>query len=134
MKALTILILMFSFQLASAQTPQLKDVMKEIGEQFKTIAIAIQSGEIKATDLDAVETLQTLVSQASMMYPATAETMELKLKYSELMNELMDQSLVLDDEAELAMSGSPQNLSNFKKIFCAINKTRQKGHEEFKIE
>ena len=67
MKALTILILMFSFQLASAQTPQLKDVMKEIGEQFKTIAIAIQSGEIKATDLDAVETLQTLVSQASMM-------------------------------------------------------------------
>ena len=134
MKALTILILMFSFQLASAQTPQLKDVMKEIGEQFKTIAIAIQSGEIKATDLDAVETLQTLVSQASMMYPATAETMELKLKYSELMNELMDQSLVLEDEAELAMAGSPQNLSNVKKIFGAINQTRQKGHEEFKIE
>lgn len=133
MKLLTTLILLFSVQVSFAQEVSLKEVMESIGNQFKTIAIAVQKGEVKETDIDAMEDLQRLISQATQIYPNSAETVEQKLNYLELLNELMAKSLEIEDEAKLALTTSPQNLNTVKKLFAEINQIRQKGHEIFKV-
>lgn len=124
---------MFTAQTSFAHGPLL-DAMKEMGVNFKAIAIGIQSGKLTNTELDSSEKLQMAIVEASLHYPATANTDTLKIKYSKWMAELTKYSLELEESIETAMTQDPQDLSDVTTIFGDMNDLRRKGHDEFKDE
>lgn len=125
--------LLFTSQTVFAHGPLL-DAMKDMGENFKTLAIGIQSGKMTSVELSSAEKLQMSIADASLNYPKTADTDSLKLKYAKWMAELLKYSLELEEAIEIAMTQNPQDLSNVKTVFGDINDLRQKGHDEFKDE
>ena len=108
--------------------------MKEMGASFKTVAIGLQGGTMTSVELEASETLQMGIAKASLHYPATANTDPLKIKYSQWMAELNKLALELEGAIEVAMTQSPQDLTETTRIFGEMNTLRQEGHAEFKDE
>lgn len=116
MKKLLIIVVLISAQSSFAHGPLL-DAMKEMGANFKTIANGIRNGEMKKVELDSSEKLQMAIVEASLHYPATADTDALKIKYSKWMAELSKYSLQLEETIEMAMAQSPQDLSIVTTVF-----------------
>ena len=131
MKTLLITYVFLIAQSAAAHGPFL-DAMKEMGANFKTIAIGLQSGELTTVELDASEDLQMAIADASLYYPSTADTDPLKIEYSKWMAELNKLGLELEVSIEEAMAMNPQDLSEVTKILGEMNDLRKKGHEKFK--
>ena len=133
MKNLLILLTLLFAQNSLAHGPLL-DAMKEMGAGFKTVAIGLRNGNMTSSELEASEKLQMGIANASLHYPSTANTDALKIKYSQWMAELNKLGLELEEAIEVAMSQSPQDLSEAKRIFGEMNTLRQEGHAEFKDE
>ena len=83
--------------------------MKVIEEQFKVIAVGLQSGTLTQAELNACEILQKSVSVAAQYYPQTATSDSLKLTYMEWMNELMGLALELEAEMEVQLQEHSQD-------------------------
>ena len=62
--------------------------MKEMGAGFKVVAMGLQAGAMTNVELEASESLQMGIANASLHYPSTASTDTLKIKYSQWMAEL----------------------------------------------
>lgn len=131
MKNLLILLTVLFVQNSFAHGPFL-DAMKEMGESFKTIAIGLQRGTVTSVKLEASESLQMGIAEASLYYPSTANTDPLKIKYSQWMAELNKLGLELEDAIEMAMAQNPQDLSETTRISGEMNDLRREGHAEFK--
>ncbi len=112
----------------------LAEAMKEMGVHFKTIAIALQKGEMVESDLAASESLQYSIATANLYFPMSADTDALKLKYSGLMAELNKKALELESAIEVAMTKKPQELAPVLMLFQDMNELRKEGHDEFKGE
>ena len=125
--------LIFSVQNATAQV-KLADVMKSVGEQFKVIAVGLQTKNITEVEMASIEQLQRDVAAAALIFPDTATDDKLKLKYSTYMAELVQATLKLEDTVELEAQESPMVLTESLKVFTEINEIRKKGHAEFKAD
>ncbi len=134
MKKLFLFIVCVGLSVSVSANSDLEASMKIIGEQFKAIGAGLQSHQISANELQAVELLQREVAASSLIYPDAATSEALKLQYSKWMAELMQLALVLEDDFELAMMADPQDLSASFATFVAINELRKKGHDQFKPE
>ncbi|MCJ8276983.1 MAG: hypothetical protein HRT44_05970 [Bdellovibrionales bacterium] len=134
MKKLASLIILLAFQANFAQAADLKDIMKAMGGEFITIAIAMQAGSVSETELAAVENLQKYASEAALVYPITADTDSQKLRYMELTAEMMNKALLLETAVEEALANDPTDLSQIQALFVEINELRQIGHNEFKLD
>ena len=133
MNKLLIVILICTAQTSLAHGPLL-EAMKEMGVNFKTIAAGIQNGKLTEAELDSSEKLQMAIADASLHYPAIANTDALKIKYLKWMAELSKNSLELEESIEIAMTKDPQDLTDVTFVFVEMNDLRKKGHDEFKDE
>ena len=133
MKIITLMLsLLISSHVTAHSNNELAEEMKTIEEQFKVIAVGLQSGTLTQAELDACESLQKSVSVAAQHYPHTATSDSLKLTYMEWMNELMGLALELETEMEVQLQGDSQNLTDSLRLFRLINEVRKKGHDQFK--
>ena len=124
--------LFITFNLSAHSNNDLAEEMKIIESQFKQIATSLQSGQISTMDIEAAETLQKAIVTASLIYPKTADSDSLKLKYSEWMSELTDLALDIEQTMESEVNNDPQDLSASIELFRLMNELRKKGHAEFK--
>ncbi len=133
MKNLLIILVLVSAQSVLAHGPLL-DAMKDMGTNFRIVAVGLQSGVMTTTELEASEKLQMAIANASLHYPSTASTDALKIKYSKWMAELNKYGLELEETIEVAMTQNPQDLTDVTTVFGDMNDLRRKGHDEFKEE
>lgn len=134
MKTFATLITLLAFSTALAQEVTLKETMKSLGQNFGAFAQSIQAGQLQESDLELVENIQSFASQASLIYPETANTTELKLRYSELMAQLINKTLLLEKNVEEALVTDGTETSQARQTFIEINQIRQAGHQEFKLD
>lgn len=125
---------LFLFSQGSLAHGPLRTAMEEMGASFKILAVAITAGTMSEAEIDATESLQLSTANASLHYPGTANTDQLKIKYSQWMAELNKQALLLEEAIEASMLSKPQDLSEVTKIFQEINSIRIEGHGEFKTD
>lgn len=134
MKKIILSVLTLVFTQGAWADSALTPVMKSMGDQFKVIAIGLQTKNFGEVEMAAVEQLQRDSAAAALIYPETATTETLKLQYSVQMAELVQASLKLEDTVEIEAQVNPQVLAESFKVFSEINDIRKKGHAEFKAE
>ncbi len=129
---LSILVLMLS-QNAFAET-DLSVLMKEVGENFKTIAVGLQSGQLSEETILATEELQRNLGRANLIFPNDATNDSLKLQYSEIMGRVLLKAMELEDVLRVEINQDPQNLAMVLGVFSELNDIRKEGHAIFKTE
>ena len=121
----------FNFVHASEDLSQ---AMKVMGQQFKTIGIALQKKSVGQAELDAAEMLQVSILDSTQTFPDHVTTNELQERYLELMGMLDEKAQELRDAIEQEMNNDPQDIGRLMQIFMEMNQIRQQGHNEFKLD
>lgn len=134
MKIMTILLIILSVNIATAEVVKLKDLMEDMGFQFKKLAISIQSEGLTNKDIETVEKLEEIMAESSLMYPFSVSTDAHKVRYSELNLKMIHRTLRLESAIRKALAESPQDLDLVNELFNEINEIRKEGHDEFKID
>lgn len=136
MKKLITLFLVFGLQSVTlAQEITLKDHMKQIGLEFRTLGMGVSQGVISQEQMLAAENIEAIVLQASQLLPETATTEEKVTLYGQLMSELLDASVALQEEIGIVLNGeqNPQDLQAVIAVMQVMIEIRNQGHSEFKL-
>ena len=134
MKKLILFTSLFLFGQSSMAHGPLLGAMKEMGTHFKSLSLSLKKEQFSLEDLATTESMQFAIATSGLHYPKSADSDALKVKYSNWMAELNMQGLELEEAIEEAMQNDPQEITSVGKILQEMNRTRKKGHDEFKIE
>lgn len=133
MKPFLILIFALFFQ-PNVFAGELQDNMKELGKLFSSVAKQImKENSITESTLVTIENCQDILELvfSKNIFPDTANTPELKMEYSKLMQETISANLVLIDEVKNSLSTGNKDLSKVKEALLTVNTLKGKAHDKF---
>jgi hypothetical protein len=134
MKKLVLIAFFALLALPGIANDKLAASMEVIGDQFKVLANAVQTQSFTADDLRAVQIMQVAIEDSAQEFPDNAITDADKAQYLEWMEELMALAIQLEQQGELVLQQSPQNMSDVTATLMAINELRKEAHSVFKPE
>lgn len=132
MKQLILLLAFATFGFSATANSDLQENMKLVGQSFRTIVMGIQAQAMTELELEASKTLQRALTDSASIFPDTANTPELQLRYTDLMNQTIQKAQELEDHIETQLGQDPQDLSQVIATFGELNTLRQMSHSEFK--
>lgn len=132
MKILITILSIFLFSIHTYADTPLTAQMKDIGQQFKVLASGIQHKSFTEVQLQAVIEMQKSVTDASLIYPETADTAELKAKYSMWMAELAKMVDTLKVQTEELLKQDPQDFTAVTQTLIEMNDLRKEAHNVLK--
>ncbi|MCO4793299.1 MAG: hypothetical protein KC493_06300 [Bacteriovoracaceae bacterium] len=113
-----------------AQARELGPVMKEMGAAFKVSFKAARSGDNSPANQETVKKLSELIVLAKNILPkgidpTDSETVQ---KYQDLMEELLEKSILLED----SFATNPMDKDVALTVLKEMNSIRKKGHAIFR--
>ena len=131
MKFLTVLSLFIALNTFADSPRALKDVMKDMGTDFKAITVGLQAGKITPDMVTASTKLSALITEATAITPDSVlalpniEQDAAKAKYVQEMKSLEEQSLKMTDAL------NANDLATAKQLLLVLGTDKKSGHNDF---
>ena len=132
MKYLVIMLFTVSLAASAQSQRQLKDVMSDLGDNFKTVSTGLQTGKITPQMVKASELIIKFVTESETLVPDTIlslpniEQPAAIAKYTDEIKKLETSAISFNNALKSA------NITEAKNILLQLTAQKKQGHSDFK--